>query len=148
VKFIKKNVAQLLGLLLAMGSSTYAAEDVSKFKVVVQLNDPNPAVVVNGLRNVQNFLKAGEASRQIGEVRVIVFGPAVAFFKRKAADTELSEAYSELSKKKQVSFFACENTLKRTKTKVQDLLPGFQTVPSGAYEVLKLQNEGFTYFRP
>lgn len=47
-----------------------------------------------------------------------------------------------------VRFAACENTLRDKLIPKENLLPGVTTVPSGAVEVIRKQQEGYGYFRP
>ena len=43
---------------------------------------------------------------------------------------------------------ACENTLDLNDLDESDLIEGVETVPEGAVEVTRLQNEGYAYIRP
>ena len=47
-----------------------------------------------------------------------------------------------------VRFTACENTLRDKSIPKEKLLPNVTTVPSGAIEVIRKQQEGFGYFKP
>ena len=50
--------------------------------------------------------------------------------------------------KQGVLFVACENTMKKKAIENDPLASGVSTVPSGAVEVLRKQQEGYGYFRP
>lgn len=47
-----------------------------------------------------------------------------------------------------VSFKACENTLEMNDLDASALVSGVETVPEGAVEVTRLENEGYAYMRP
>lgn len=47
-----------------------------------------------------------------------------------------------------VTFSACENTLDMNDLDESDLIEGVETVPEGAVEVTRLQDEGYAYIRP
>ncbi len=47
-----------------------------------------------------------------------------------------------------VSVRACSNTLEMMDLEESDLLEGVETVPEGAVEVTRLQEEGYGYLRP
>ncbi len=47
-----------------------------------------------------------------------------------------------------VSFRACRNTLDDMGLAESDLIEGVETVPEGAVELTRLQNEGYAYVRP
>jgi hypothetical protein len=46
------------------------------------------------------------------------------------------------------SFRACRNTLDVKGLDESDLIDGVETVPEGAVEVTRLENEGYAYLRP
>jgi len=50
--------------------------------------------------------------------------------------------------KQGVRFVACENTMKKKAIEKDALVTGVTTVPPGAIEVLRKQQEGYGYFRP
>jgi intracellular sulfur oxidation DsrE/DsrF family protein len=47
-----------------------------------------------------------------------------------------------------VPFRACANTLDMMDLSESDLIDGVETVPEGAVEVTRLENEGYAYLRP
>ena len=47
-----------------------------------------------------------------------------------------------------VSFKGCSNTLEALGLDEADLVDGVETVPEGAVEVTRLENEGYAYMRP
>ncbi len=49
---------------------------------------------------------------------------------------------------KEVSFVACENTLKDKSILREKLLSGVTTVSAGAVEIISKQQEGYSYFKP
>ncbi len=42
----------------------------------------------------------------------------------------------------------CARSLDEYHWKIGDILPGARSVPSGTVEVIRLQREGFAYFKP
>lgn len=47
-----------------------------------------------------------------------------------------------------VSFSACSNTLEMKGLDESDMVDGVETVPEGAVEATRLQDEGYAYLRP
>jgi intracellular sulfur oxidation DsrE/DsrF family protein len=47
-----------------------------------------------------------------------------------------------------VDFKACSNTMRMMGLEESDLIGGIETVPEGAVELTRLQNEGYAYLRP
>ena len=63
------------------------------------------------------------------------------------ADGEYEERVRSL-RDNGVSFKACSNTLDMLDMNESDLVDGIETVPEGAVEVTRLENEGYAYLRP
>ena len=63
------------------------------------------------------------------------------------ARTELADDVAALINQG-VRFVACQNTMRQRSIRPEDLLPGVGTVPSGAYEIVRRQQEGYSYFKP
>jgi intracellular sulfur oxidation DsrE/DsrF family protein len=111
-------------------------------KVVVHVNVPEPGVQGAGLKNVTNILKEAPDA----QVEVVCHGAGIGLVEK--ARTDHAEAVEALIKKG-VRFVACENTMRQKSVRKEDLLPGVDTVPSGAVEVVrKQQKDGYAYFKP
>ena len=111
-------------------------------KAVVHVNFGDAERQKHGLKNVTNMLKAegGKA-----EVVVVCHGPGIALVvKDKSPDAGEVERLI----KEGVTFEACENTLKDKGIPKESLIPGVTTVPSGAAEVVRRQQDRFGYFKP
>lgn len=147
--FIKYS-AKFAALGLFCSSLALSAEP--GLRVVIQLNDSNPTNINNGMKSIINLYDKAQATGTPLEARVVVFGPALGFFKKKMPQ-ELAESYSKLRdlagvKVTGITLSACEVTLKNNRRQSIELPQGFKTVPSGAFEVVNLQRQGFQYLRP
>ena len=81
----------------------------------------------------------------------VAYGPGIDFLLDGAEDRK-GNPYNirvESLQERGVEFRVCEQTLKFRKIDKDQLLDGVTLVPSGAYEIARLQNqEGYAYFRP
>lgn len=113
-----------------------------KLNVVVHVNFPESGRQGHGLKNVANILKAAPDTRVV----VVCHGGGIGLVEK--SRTEHAEAVVALIRQG-VGFVACENTMRQKSIRKEDLLPGVQTVPSGALEVVRRQQrDGYAYFRP
>ncbi len=139
------------GILLSMlvGIQVLAAQarggvdgDGIELKVVVHINFSDSERQAHGLKNVSNILKAEPSTR----VEVVCHGAGINLVeKHQTANAEAVEALG----KQGVCFVACENTMRQKAIRKEGLLPGVDTVPSGAVEVIrKQQQDGYAYFKP
>jgi intracellular sulfur oxidation DsrE/DsrF family protein len=111
-------------------------------KAVVHINFADTTRQGQGLKNVQNILKEVKGSAAI---EVVVHAAGIPLLVKD--NSAHAEQIQDLIKQG-VRFVACENTMREKSISKEDLLPGVDTVPSGAVEVLRKQQDGYGYFRP
>lgn len=111
-------------------------------KAVIHCNFDDSTRQEAGLRNIRNILEGTDGKP---DLVVVCHGSGISLLEKDKSDS--GKTISELQQAG-VSFLACENTLKSKSLSTADLLPGVDTVPSGAVEVLRRQQDGYGYFRP
>ena len=110
-------------------------------KAVIHVNFADPDRQEDALGNIENILKAVPTA----QIEVVCHGKGINLVVTKQSKhTEKMEALM----KQGVHFVACENTMKKKAIEKDALVTGVTTVPSGAIEVLRKQQEGYGYFRP
>lgn len=125
-----------LGLLVLV-----SAAQVRHHRVVVDVTGGKPEAWDGALNNVENLRKA------IGpdiEIEVVGRGGGIGFLE--AADAANKDRMKTLADGG-VSFAACENTMKKKKIRKEDLLAFVTMVDSGAAEVIRKQEEGWSYLK-
>lgn len=111
-------------------------------KSVVHINFSDAERQGHGLKNIENILQDVE---EAAAIEVVCHGAGISLLLKD--QTNHGDQVKELTKQG-VRFTACENTMKQKSLREEDLVPGVRTVPSGAVEVLKKQQEGYGYFKP
>lgn len=113
----------------------------TSLKAVVHVNFDDPERLEHGLGNVENVLKDVPDAT----INVVCHGAGIALLHRqKSAHVEKVRALMERG----VEFSACENTMQKKSITRDELLAGVETVPSGAVQILRRQQNGYSYFRP
>ena len=138
-----------LGLALAASAVWLRADDKpapketpKMLKAVVHVNFADAERQKHGLKNVTNMLKEVKGA---AEIEVVCHGAGIDLVvKDKSAHAD------EVARliKEGVKFAACENTMREKSIPKDNLLPGVTTVPSGAVEVVRKQQDGYGYFKP
>ena len=131
-----------LGLRGESGDLAKASEGGKPMlKAVVHINFTDSERQGHGLKNVTNILKEEKGA----EIEVVCHGGGIGLLVEDQTDhaAEVARLIKE-----GVRFAACENTLRDKSIPKETLLPDVTTVPSGAVEVIRKQQEGFGYFRP
>lgn len=134
-------LAGLLGVRQSWADEKPPGEGKATFKAVVHVNFDDADRQKHGLKNVSNMMKEVKQ----GDIEVVCHGKGIGLLVKDK--TSLASEVGELMKAG-VKFAACENTMREKAIKKEELLPGVSTVPSGAVEVVRKQQEGYGYFRP
>lgn len=124
----------------ALGEAARAQEE-SMYKAVIHVNFDDAERQKHGLKNVQNMLNAVKEA----DIEVVCHGKGIGLLLKEKSPAALEV---ERLMKSGVRFAACENTMREKSVGKEDLIPGVVTVPSGAVEVVRKQQEGYGYFRP
>ena len=136
--------ALALGSLLGCGHMGASAQQQApgRPQVVVQVSDADPAkwnLALNNARNLQHGVGAGGV-----DIELVAFGPGIGMLEKGSAVAQrIDEA--TLSG---VKVLACENTMHARKLAKPDMLDGIGYVPSGVVEIMKKQQQGWSYVRP
>ncbi len=133
-----------LGLLaaVALTISRAGAAAPSKHKVVFHVNVADEARWQEILTNVENVQKAFGAGSV--EIEVVAHGAGIGLVQLKNA--ALRDRIATIQKTGPV-FAACSNTLRKQQLGAADLTPGVKIVDSGVAELIRKQEEGFTYVK-
>ena len=142
---MSKRVAVVAAAFLAMAwavGGRAPAEGPKMLRVVVHVNFADPDRQGHGLTNVSNILKDVKGA---AAVEVVCHGAGLSLLVAK--ETKHAVQVQKLLKQG-VRFAACENTMREKSISKDALLPGVVSVPSGAVEVIRKQQEGHSYFKP
>ncbi len=141
--------AILLGLAVMLvfvpARGVGSVEQDGPLKVVVHVNFAQTTHQRIGLKNVENILKIAGAEGIKAEIEVVCHGEGIRLVEK--ARTELADEVAAMANQA-VRFVACENTMRERSLGRDDLLPNVGTVPSGAFEIVIRQRDGYSYFKP
>src|ERR1035437_5502243 len=132
-------IAGALGAV-AWAQSTHPSE--RKHRVLFELTSDSPEQWDAVLNNIENLRNAFGAENT--QVELVVHGPGLGMLlpaNEKAKDRMRKLAGPD------VIFVACENTMKRKNVKKDDLLDFVTTVDSGVAEVVRRQEQGWSYIK-
>ncbi|MFZ3322952.1 MAG: DsrE family protein [Usitatibacter sp.] len=137
--------ALLGGCMHAMhhgGRYADAAERPHKNQVVIQVSDGDPArwnLALNNAKNLQSDLGSDNV-----QIEIVAYGPGLAMLKMGSpVAPRIDEAVLS-----GMTISACENTMANQNVKRGEILPGVSFVPAGVVEIMRKQQDGWTYLRP
>ena len=111
-------------------------------KTVVHLLSGDEAEQETALAIARNLLD--DETGSIDDVAIVVQADGM---NAVTADAENADQVQALLDD-DVAFKACSNTLEMLDLEESDLVDGIETVPEGAVEVTRLQDDGYAYLRP
>jgi intracellular sulfur oxidation DsrE/DsrF family protein len=132
--------AAALAAPLAQVPAAYA--QTPRNKVVFQVSDDSPQkwnLVLNNARNLQDDIGA-----DLVDLEIVVYGPGIGMLK---SDSPVGARVAD-ALKSGVKVVACENTMRAQQLAYKDMLPKIGYVPAGVVELMKKQQEGYSYIRP
>lgn len=113
-----------------------------KNRMAIQINEGDAAkwnTVLGNIHNIQN-----ELGKQNVTIAVILIGPGLGMvLVDSLAANRVQEAMAD-----GVEFLACGNSVKAQKIDPDDLITGTKVTTSGYVELMKRQQQGWSYLRP
>ena len=110
-------------------------------RVLFAMTSPDEADWQLTLNNMRNLI-TGMAPEPV-EIELVVYGPGIAFLKRDGVDAaEIQKLPSS-----HVHFMACGNAMRKQHLEASDLVAGSEVVPAGIVEIVKKQEQGWSYIK-
>jgi intracellular sulfur oxidation DsrE/DsrF family protein len=141
-------------LALSAASPALAKESAAKqpHRLVVQVDQNDPAVMNLALNNVTNVIEYYRAKGEEVNIDIVTYGPGLNMFR-----TDTSPVQDRLKRLKEMAFpskvqlSACGNTREGMEKKEGhpiDIMSEAVVVPSGVVRLMELQEKGWSYLRP
>ena len=127
-----------LSLLLALPASAQTHAHRVLF-ALTSSDSTDWTITINNIRN----LISGVAPETI-QVEVVAYGPGISFLKK---DSTAAADIKQFQDASHVRFVACGNAMRAHNLTQADLVAGAEVVPAGIVEVVRKQEEGWTYIK-
>lgn len=125
-------------ILLAQADAAAAPQ---KYKVVIQVSDPDPRLWAQAINYSENL--PAELGKENVEVEIVALGHGIGILKLDSPQAaRIPDAL-----KRGVKISACQVTMKRQKLTQQDMLPDIGYVPAGLVRILERQRQGWNYIK-
>jgi len=115
---------------------------VAAMRVVIQINEDDAKKWNSTLGNIHNI--QAELGKDKVAIAVVAIGPGLDMLMADSlAANRVQDAIAD-----GVEFVACENTMKARSIKKDDLTDGIGFARAGYVEIMRRQQQGWTYLRP
>jgi uncharacterized protein len=123
-----------------------------KHRLVIQVDQDDPAVMNLALNNATNVIEYYRAKGETVDLDIVTFGPGLNMLR---ADTspvkDRVKRMKDLAFPSNVQFSACNNTKENMEKKeghAVTVVSEAVLVPSGVVRLMELQEKGWSYLRP
>ena len=140
---IRRQTLMLAALVAFSALFTGCATQPPREKVVFQVSDNDPGKWNLALNNAKNVQDASGGADKV-DVEIVVYGPGIGMLKAESP----TAARVSAANKNRVQVVACENTMDAQKLTKADMNPDIGYVPAGVMEIMKRQQQGWSYVRP
>lgn len=119
------------------------------YNLMIHVDLDDPRLLNIAFDNANNYLKFLHESQEPLEAEVVLLanGPAVKMFEKTEENAEFEKRGADLMARG-LSIRLCVNALKKFGVDHDRLWEGCRIIPGGVIEIVKLQNEGFSYLKP
>lgn len=150
MKTYRLSLAFLLFSIFSIVATPAFSDEAATHKVAIHVDENDPARMNMALNNIANMKTYYESIGETVDIELVAYGPGLHML---LADTSpVKDRISVMSlQMDNVRFSACGNTHKGMSKKAGKelaLLDEAVMVPSGVVQLVKLQEEGFSYIRP
>lgn len=145
-------IASLSLISVGLAANPKAQRAVKPHRVVIQVDQNDPAVMNLALNNATNAIEYYRAKGEEIDVDVVTYGPGLHMLR---ADTspvkDRIKSLKDIAFPSKIQFSACNNTKEGMEKKEGhpiNMLSEAVIVPSGFVRVMELQEKGWSYVRP
>ncbi len=143
----------VVALAALMPLSSQGAENGKEHRIVVQVDQNDPALMNLVLNNVQNMLEYYNGHGEMANIEVVAFGPGLKMLRDDTSPVKdrVVRMAKDGSFPSTLQFSACQNTMMAAEKEEGHPIPIISVaklVPSGVVRITELQEQGWSYLRP
>jgi len=140
----------LAAVLVAVNGA--GAEAGKPHRVVIQVDQNDPAVMNLALNNARNVLDYYRDKGEDVEVEVVAYGPGLNMLRDDTSPVkDRIKELREVSFPSNIVFSACNNTkqaMEKREGHSITIIPQATIVPAGVVRIMQLQEQGYSYVKP
>ena len=136
--------------ILAMSGAH--AETSKPHRVVIQVDQNDPAVMNLALNNARNLLDYYRDKNEDIEIEIVAYGPGLHMLREDTSPVkDRIKELSDVSFPSKIVFSACNNTkeaMEKHEGHPITIIPQAGIVPAGVVRIIELQEQGYSYVKP
>ncbi len=149
-RFVLAVAALTVAAIFAMPA--YAAENAKPYRIAIQVDQNDPALMNLVLNNVSNLTEYYHSKGEQVQIEVVAYGPGLNMLREdKSPVKDRLKRIKKGSFPSTVNFSACHNTMmgmEKAEGHPIPIVPQASVVPAGVVRLSELQEQGWSYIRP
>ncbi len=143
--------ALALGLIAVTATH---AQNAKPHRLVIQVDQNDPAVMNLALNNAQNVLEYYRDKHEDVDIEIVAYGPGLNMLRADTSpvkDRIAQMASGDATFPSKIVFSACNNTkqaMEKREGHPIPILPQAGIVPAGIVRIMELEEQGWSYVRP
>jgi uncharacterized protein len=142
-------LAPLAGLFAVEAAQAQAAKP---HRVVIQVDQNDPAVMNLALNNARNLLDYYRDKKEDVDVEIVAYGPGLHMLRDDTSPVkDRIKELANVSFPSKIAFSACNNTkegMEKREGHAITIIPQAKIVPAGVVRIMELQEQGYSYVKP
>ncbi len=142
-------IVPIASLFAAKAANAQAAKP---HRVVIQVDQNDPAVMNLALNNARNLLDYYRDKKEDIDVEIVAYGPGLHMLRDDTSPVkDRIKELSNVSFPSKIVFSACNNTkqgMEKREGHPITIIPQATIVPAGVVRIMELQEQGYSYVKP
>ncbi len=138
-------------IVISAFSSSFAA-DAKLHRISIQVDKNDPAVMNQALNNITNLMEMYKSKGLDVQIELVAYGPGLHMLREDTSPVkDRLKQIVDLSFPSQIKFSACNITkegMEKREGHPVGIVPQASLVPSGAFRLIELQEDGWSYLKP
>jgi uncharacterized protein len=129
-----------------------SAQATKPHRVVIQVDQDDPAVMNLALNNARNLLDYYRDRKEDVDVEIVAYGPGLHMLRDDTSPVkDRIKELANVSFPSKIVFSACNNTkqgMEKREGHPITIIPQATIVPAGVVRIMELQEQGYSYVKP
>ncbi len=138
--------------IAVLGTGGADAQAAKPHRVVIQVDQNDPAVMNLALNNARNLLDYYRDKKEDVDVEIVAYGPGLHMLRDDTSPVkDRIKELANVSFPSKIVFSACNNTkqgMEKREGHPITIIPQATIVPAGVVRIMELQEQGYSYVKP
>jgi len=152
IRLMLASLAIALAITFGLFATGNAAAEGAKHRIVIQVDQNDPAVMNLALNNARNVIEYYRAKHEDADVEIVAYGPGLHMLREDTSPVkDRIKQLKDVSFPSNITFSACNHTkqgMEKREGHPIVIISQASIVPAGVVRIMELEEQGWSYVRP